>query len=88
MVNRHFNVALPMLEKAEDVIAAADVVFSCLPHGHAEEAGHQCMSAGKPFIDISADFRFGAHEEIFKSGMAPPTNIPNCTPRRCMGFRN
>lgn len=66
MVNRHFNVALPMLEKAEDVIAASDVVFSCLPHGHAEEAGYQCVSTGKPFIDISADFRFGAHEEIFK----------------------
>ena len=66
MVNLQNDTALPALEKAEDVIAAADVVFSCLPHGHAEEAGHQCVSAAKPFIDISADFRFGAHEETFK----------------------
>lgn len=66
MVNRQNDTVLPELKKAEDVIAAADVVFSCLPHGHAEEAGHQCVSASKPFIDISADFRFGTHEDLFK----------------------
>lgn len=66
MVNHQYTTSLPELEKAEDVIAKADIVFSCLPHGHAEEAGYQCVTAKKPFIDISADFRFGTHEELFK----------------------
>lgn len=66
MVNVANGTALPPLEKAEDVMARADIVFSCLPHGHAETAGKLCVEAGKPFIDISADFRFGTHEELFK----------------------
>lgn len=76
MINLQSDVALPMLEKAEDVICKADVIFSCLPHGHAEEAGQQCFEASKPFIDISADFRFGVYEDIFKKWYGVPYKYP------------
>ncbi len=76
MVNRPSGVALPPLGKAEEVVAASNVVFSCLPHGHAEEAGYQCAEASKPFIDISADFRFGTHEEAFKKWYGAPYKYP------------
>jgi len=66
MVNIQPNITLPPLGKAEEVIEEADVVFSCLPHGHAEDAGQRCFLASKPFIDISADFRFGIHEDVFE----------------------
>jgi N-acetyl-gamma-glutamyl-phosphate reductase len=77
MVNRQDSVALPALEKAEKVIAKAEVVFSCLPHGHAEEAGYQCVTASKPFIDISADFRFGPHEDTFKKWYGAGYHYPD-----------
>lgn len=41
------------------VIEQSEVVFSSLPHGHAEEIAAECAAAGKLFIDLSADFRFG-----------------------------
>lgn len=67
MMNRPAGLALPPLEKPEEVLKDVDVVFSCLPHGHAEEAGWRCVTEEKRFIDISADFRFGTHEALFRS---------------------
>ncbi len=86
MVNRQDSVALPALEKAEKVIAKAEVVFSCLPHGHAEEAGYQCMTASKPFIDISADFRFGTQEETFKKWYGAGYRYPDLHARAVYGL--
>lgn len=51
----------------EEVLASSDVVFSCLPHGLAEKNAAACAAAGKVFIDISADFRFGNDEATFKA---------------------
>ncbi|MDR1074192.1 MAG: N-acetyl-gamma-glutamyl-phosphate reductase [Treponema sp.] len=53
------------LKKAEESIEAADVVFACLPHGVGEDFAKSCVEKGKPFIDLSADFRFGADERTF-----------------------
>jgi N-acetyl-gamma-glutamyl-phosphate reductase len=86
MVNRQNGQPLPVLEKPSDVIAAADVVFSCLPHGHAEEAGHQCVSVSKPFIDISADFRFGAQEETFKEWYGTAYKYPELHAKAVYGL--
>ncbi len=41
----------------DEVIDGSDVVFACLPHGLSQEAAAQCISAGKIFIDLGADFR-------------------------------
>lgn len=54
-----------VLEKADSVIDASDVLFSCLPHGHAEAAAERCLAKGGLFIDISADFRFGDDEATY-----------------------
>jgi len=53
------------LESADAVIEASDVLFSCLPHGFAEAAAGPCLARGGLFIDISADFRFGADEATY-----------------------
>ena len=55
------------LVNQDSIVEASDVVFSCLPHGLAEKAAAECLAAGKVFIDISADFRFGDDEETFKT---------------------
>lgn len=53
------------LLKPEQVVAAADVVFSALPHGVGEAFAALCVEKGVPFIDLSADFRFDADEATF-----------------------
>lgn len=39
------------------VIAQADVLFLCLPHGESENLVKQCMDQNKKVIDVGADFR-------------------------------
>lgn len=53
-----------LADKAE-ALARADVVFAALPAGHAEEIAAACSAKGSLFIDISADFRFGADEATY-----------------------
>lgn len=53
------------LENAQDVIEGSKVVFSCLPHGHAEKIAATCLAQGSLFIDFSADFRFGTDEKTY-----------------------
>ncbi len=56
-----------ILEDADAVTEASDVLFSCLPHGHAEAAAERCLAKGGLFIDISADFRFGDDEATYRA---------------------
>jgi N-acetyl-gamma-glutamyl-phosphate reductase len=53
------------LVKAEEVIAAAGIVFAALPHGVGEQYAKACVDKNIPFIDLSADFRFGDDEVTF-----------------------
>ncbi|MGA2545788.1 MAG: N-acetyl-gamma-glutamyl-phosphate reductase [Rectinemataceae bacterium] len=53
-----------LVDKTE-AIARADVVFAALPSGHAEEIAVACAAKGSLFIDLSADFRFGADEATY-----------------------
>ncbi|MGO8692218.1 MAG: N-acetyl-gamma-glutamyl-phosphate reductase [Rectinemataceae bacterium] len=48
-------------------VEGSDVVFAALPHGLAEGIAAACMAAGKLFIDISADFRFGTDEATYSA---------------------
>ena len=54
------------LVNADAVVSEADLVFSALPHGVGEQFAKICVEKGKPFIDLSADFRFGEDEAAFK----------------------
>jgi len=64
------------LESADSVIAASDVLFSCLPHGFAEKAAERCLARGGLFIDISADFRFGDDEATYKTWYGKTFTLP------------
>jgi len=56
-----------VLVDQERALESSDVVFASLPHGLAEEIAAACSKAGKLFIDISADFRFGADEATYSA---------------------
>jgi N-acetyl-gamma-glutamyl-phosphate reductase len=60
------------LVSKEEVLEASDVVFSSLPHGLADESAAVCLAAGKLFIDLSADFRFGTDEATFSTWYGKP----------------
>jgi len=66
------RISLP-LGKAADVVAAADVVFSALPHGICEQYAKGCKV---PFIDLSADFRFDDDEATFNAWYGKPYQHP------------
>lgn len=53
-----------LVDKGE-AIAAADVVFSALPSGHAEDIARSCVDKGSLLVDMSADFRFGSDEATY-----------------------
>jgi N-acetyl-gamma-glutamyl-phosphate reductase len=55
------------LESADAVIEKSSIIFSCLPHGHAEAAAIRALAKGGLFIDISADFRFGEDQESYSA---------------------
>jgi len=60
----------------EAAVDAADVIFSSLPHGIAEEHAARCRPRGALFIDLSADFRFGDDEATFREVYGKPYRHP------------
>ncbi len=54
-----------VLVDKDEAIKRADVVFAALPAGHAEDIAAACAAKGALFIDMSADFRFGADEATY-----------------------
>ena len=69
------RISAPLLS-ADAVIAAADVVFSALPHGIGEPFAKACFDKGVPYIDLSADFRFDDDEATFKAWYGKPYAHP------------
>lgn len=70
--------ALPELRfvSPEAAVETADVVFSSLPHGIAEEHAARTRPRGALLIDLSADFRFGDDEATFKAVYGKPYRHP------------
>jgi N-acetyl-gamma-glutamyl-phosphate reductase len=65
-----------VLEKPDEVIPQSEVVFAALPHGVGEPYAKACRERGIPFIDISADFRFGEDEATFTAWYGKPYVYP------------
>ena len=61
---------------AEQVMSAADVVFAALPHGVGEQYAKTCVEKEIPFIDLSADFRFGDDEAAYSTWYGKPHQYP------------
>lgn len=74
------------LEKPEAVVAGADVVFAALPHGVGEAFALLCMEKGVPFIDLSADFRFGDDEATFTAWYGKPYVHPELRSKSVYGL--
>lgn len=55
------------LTDAKTLINTADAVFSALPNGHGGELAKLAASRPVPFIDLSADFRFGTDEATYNA---------------------
>ena len=64
------------LQKAEEVVAASDVVFAALPHGVGEPFAAACMDKKIHFIDFSADFRFDDDEQVYTAWYGKPYKYP------------
>jgi N-acetyl-gamma-glutamyl-phosphate reductase len=54
----------------------ADVVFAALPHGVGEQWAALALERNIPFIDLSADFRFGDDEASFTAWYGKPYARP------------
>lgn len=51
---------------AEDIpLSAVDVVFTCLPHGAAEDWAVRAREAGARVVDLSPDLRDGRHGAVY-----------------------
>jgi N-acetyl-gamma-glutamyl-phosphate reductase len=64
------------LVKPEDAVHDADVVFAALPNGVGEPFAKTCVEKNIPFIDFSADFRFGADEATYSAWYGKPYVFP------------
>jgi N-acetyl-gamma-glutamyl-phosphate reductase len=65
------------LQKAEDVIAASDIVFSALPHAVGEPFANACIKRKIHFIDLSADFRFDDDETVYSAWYGKKYQFPD-----------
>jgi len=71
---------------AEEAMDGAGVVFSALPHGLAEESAIACAGRGVPFIDLSADFRFGADAATLEAWYGVRCKRPDLHERAVYGL--
>jgi N-acetyl-gamma-glutamyl-phosphate reductase len=74
------------LVKAEDVIAASDLVFAALPHGVGEPYAKAAVEKGVHFIDISADYRFDEDEDTFAAWYGKKYMYPRLRERSVYGL--
>jgi N-acetyl-gamma-glutamyl-phosphate reductase len=84
-LNFQGTISVP-LEKPEEVIAAADIVFASLPSGVGEQYAAACLKKGVSCIDLSADFRFGADEAAFTAWYGKPYAHPELRERSVYGL--
>ncbi|EAX47615.1 N-acetyl-gamma-glutamyl-phosphate reductase [Thermosinus carboxydivorans Nor1] len=57
-LNRFYNQALVSMADLDKIVAASDVLFIALPHGHAMEIGKKVSGQGVKVIDLGSDYRF------------------------------
>ncbi len=74
------------LVKPEAVVAQSDVVFAALPHGVGEPFAALCIEKKIPFIDLSADFRFGDDEDTFAAWYGKKYVKPELRPLSVYGL--
>jgi len=74
------------LVKAEEVIAASDVVFAALPHAVGEPYAAACMEKKIHYIDLSADFRFDDDETVYNAWYGKTYKYPELHKKAVYGL--
>jgi N-acetyl-gamma-glutamyl-phosphate reductase len=74
------------LVKAEEVIAASDVVFAALPHAVGEPFAAACMERKIHYIDLSADFRFDDDEKVYSAWYGKTYQYPELHKKSVYGL--
>jgi N-acetyl-gamma-glutamyl-phosphate reductase len=84
LVGRHGTVSLAEAEQRWD---AADLVFSCLPHGVSAPAVERAKAAGRRVVDLSADLRLSDRAvygltEVYREALPAADLVanPGCYP--------
>ena len=70
---------VPLVAPEEADLGAADVAFTCLPHGESMAAVSAALAAGLRCVDLSADFRLrdvALYEQWYKVGHVAPELLP------------
>jgi N-acetyl-gamma-glutamyl-phosphate reductase len=75
-----------ILEKPEDLIAHADIVFGALPAGTGEPYARACLDRGISYIDLAADFRFDDDEETYTAWYGKSWQYPELRKRSVYGL--
>jgi len=57
-LNQFYHDNMISIKEVDRIASESDVVFACLPHGHAMAIGQQLTEAGARLIDMGADYRF------------------------------
>ncbi len=57
-LNQFYHDKTISIKEVDRIAASSDVVFACLPHGHAMAIGEKVTAAGARMIDLGADYRF------------------------------
>src|SRR5665647_893172 len=57
-LNQFYHDNMISIKEVDKIAAASDVLFACLPHGHAMAIGERVTAAGARLIDLGADYRF------------------------------
>lgn len=57
-ISQFYHDKLISIKEVDKIAAASDIVFACLPHGHAMAIGEIIVNAGAKLIDLGADYRF------------------------------
>ncbi|MDR0321595.1 MAG: N-acetyl-gamma-glutamyl-phosphate reductase [Treponema sp.] len=74
------------LLKAEEVIAASDVVFSALPHAVGEPFAAACSERKIHYVDLSADFRFDDDEDVYSAWYGKNYQFPELHKKSIYGL--
>lgn len=67
---------LASLQDIDEIIAASDVLFVALPHGHAMAVGKKVSGSSVKMIDLGADYRF-TDTKIYEAWYKVPHTHPN-----------
>lgn len=75
-LKQFYDQKLASLNQLDEIVAASDVLFIALPHGHAMAVGQKVQSSGVKIIDLGADYRL-YDTKVYEQWYKVPHTHPN-----------